>query len=187
MSDWTDKKIEKLKKLWEKGYSAAEIGKKLGFSKNAIVGKVHRLGLANRASPIKSSSGKPASDSKAVSKKPTEKLEKPAKIVSLKHSKAEPVSRPSAPKAAKPAGLKIASNMTKALGGISMLELTSDLCCWPIDDVNSENFHFCGKKVFRSKPYCLEHCAVAYTNSSTPAEEREADEGAALSAETEEE
>ena len=58
MGTWTDKKIEKLKVLWAKGVSTAEIGKRLDFSKNAIVGKVHRLGLSNRNSPIKTSNTK---------------------------------------------------------------------------------------------------------------------------------
>lgn len=51
---WTPEKIKSLKKLWQKGKSTVEIGKALGISKNAVVGKVHRLELAARPSPIKS-------------------------------------------------------------------------------------------------------------------------------------
>ena len=51
---WTPEKIKSLKKLWQKGKSTIEIGKALGISKNAVVGKVHRLELAARPSPIKS-------------------------------------------------------------------------------------------------------------------------------------
>jgi GcrA cell cycle regulator len=177
MSDWTDKKIEKLKKLWEKGFSAAEIGKKLDFSKNAIVGKVHRLGLSNRNSPIKSASVKSAASVHTIAPKAGKKTEvSPARSIAgggrpgprppLSGSSGESVKQP----------FRIVSKMKKPPVGVSMLELTSDMCCWPIDDVNSENFHFCGKKVFKNKPYCLEHCAIAYTNSSTPLEEKEADE-----------
>ena len=50
---WTPEKIKLLKKLWLKGKSTIEIGKELGMSKNAVVGKVHRLELAARPSPIK--------------------------------------------------------------------------------------------------------------------------------------
>ena len=50
---WTDDKIKKLKKLWQAGKSTAEIAKNLGMSKNSIIGKVHRLDLTARPSPIK--------------------------------------------------------------------------------------------------------------------------------------
>ena len=50
---WTDEDIERLKKLWSEGHSTAEIGRLIGKSKNAVVGKAHRLSLAARPSPIK--------------------------------------------------------------------------------------------------------------------------------------
>jgi len=53
--EWTEERIEELSKLWAEGLSAAEIGKRLGITKNAVVGKVHRLGLPKRGSPIKRS------------------------------------------------------------------------------------------------------------------------------------
>ena len=176
MSNWTDKKIERLKKLWEKGLSTAEIGKKLDFSKNAIVGKVHRLGLSNRTSPIKTSAKTTKKEVKTIvetkiktsPKKTTKIVENPAKtqkkeVVQQTKNESVKVS-------------KVSLKNKKTSAGLSLLELTSDLCCWPIDDINSENFHFCGKKVFKNKPYCLEHCAIAYTNSATPLEEQEANE-----------
>jgi len=50
---WTDEKIVRLKKLWQEGLTTGEIGKRLAVSKNAVVGKAHRLGLKGRPSPIK--------------------------------------------------------------------------------------------------------------------------------------
>ena len=50
---WTDERIEELKVLWAEGLTTGEIGKRLGVSKNAVVGKAHRLGLKGRPSPIK--------------------------------------------------------------------------------------------------------------------------------------
>ena len=50
---WTDERIELLKTLWGEGLTTGEIGKRLGVSKNAVVGKAHRLGLKGRPSPIK--------------------------------------------------------------------------------------------------------------------------------------
>ena len=50
---WTDEQIEELKALWGEGLTTGDIGKRLGVSKNAVVGKAHRLGLQGRPSPIK--------------------------------------------------------------------------------------------------------------------------------------
>lgn len=50
---WTDEQIDTLRKLWGEGLSTSEIGRQLGVSKNAVVGKAHRLGLPSRPSPIK--------------------------------------------------------------------------------------------------------------------------------------
>ena len=118
---WTAEKIKQLKKLWLKGKSTIEIGKELGISKNAVVGKVHRLELAARPSPIKRSQ-------KQVPAKPR---------VSRKEIK---------PK-----------NMT-----LMDLKLTS--CRWPIGDPKDEDFHFCGADTVTGKPYCAEHCKIAYTS-----------------------
>lgn len=211
MGAWTDKKIEKLKILWEKGVSTAEIGKRLDFSKNAIVGKVHRLGLSNRNSPIKPSASKVEKAEKIekiekVSEKTTAKsTEKSKKSAANKQvevtsqdskksketpqkvektevetsSKVENKQSKSSPKNDSQKNQDVATANTSEHSkqkkvspeldsdevetGVPLIELGSDRCCWPIDDPSSGSFHFCGKKVFKNKPYCLEHCAMAYT------------------------
>lgn len=182
MGVWTDKKIEKLKILWEKGVPTAEIGKKLDFSKNAIVGKVHRLGLSNRNSPIKTSSLKSKKEVEKNVEKITSKVKEKNVIVSTKTAKnLEKSDLKNKLASVKSESQKISASQSKIQKktiseGVSLYDLTSDRCCWPIDDVNSENFHFCGKKVFKSKPYCLEHCAIAYTNTAVQSENKETTE-----------
>lgn len=133
---WTDEKIEDLKKLWAKGLSTAEIGRELGVSKNAVVGKSHRLGLKPRPSPI---SGKAAETTGTA---------------------AAPAPAPAKAKAAKPAKAKA----TEKIGDI--IDLGPQMCRWPFNDPGDEDFHFCGRQVAPSKPYCPEHCAVAYVTKS---------------------
>lgn len=117
---WTPEKIKQLKKLWAKGKSTVEIGRELGISKNAVVGKVHRLELDARPSPIK----------KTVA--PTPKAQK-----------------------AKPSNNK---------GYMTLLDLKLNSCRWPIGEPKDADFHFCGKDTVTGKPYCAEHCKVAYTS-----------------------
>lgn len=123
---WTDEKIEDLKKLWAKGLSTAEIGRALGVSKNAVVGKSHRLGLKPRPSPI---SGKPAEPAPVAKAKPKPKAKESEKIGDI-------------------------------------IDLGPQMCRWPFGDPGDDDFHFCGRQVAPGKPYCAEHCSVAYVSKS---------------------
>lgn len=125
---WTDERIELLKVLWAEGLTTGEIGKRLEVSKNAVVGKAHRLGLKGRPSPIKRSR-KP--QKAAAPEKPAE----PAKAV---------------------------------------VEVSGPTCRWPFGDPKEAGFHFCGKRALAGKPYCAEHAAIAYVNSSKAKQEEDA-------------
>ncbi|MEO5376097.1 MAG: GcrA family cell cycle regulator [Alphaproteobacteria bacterium] len=111
---WTEERIAQLVRLWNDGLTTGEIGKQLEVSKNAVVGKAHRLGLTSRPSPIKRSKVEKAEDTRIR----------------------------------------------------SVVELSALTCRWPIGDPRDANFHFCGKRVMTGKPYCPDHAAVAYVNSS---------------------
>jgi GcrA cell cycle regulator len=71
---WNDEKINRLKKLWQEGLTTGEIGKRLAISKNAVVGKAHRLGLKGRPSPIKRPTKAAAESSPAAKKQPEVKV-----------------------------------------------------------------------------------------------------------------
>lgn len=75
---WTDERIEELTRLWQAGHSASEIGKRLGVSKNAVVGKAHRLKLPSRPSPIKQQSLESGSQQPARAKPVTERSQRRA-------------------------------------------------------------------------------------------------------------
>lgn len=127
---WTPEKIKSLKKLWQKGKSTVEIGKALGISKNAVVGKVHRLELAARPSPIKNAGAAKKTASKSTQKNAGKNAQKtPAK---QKNSK------------------------------VTLMDLKLTSCRWPIGDPKDADFHFCGKPAQTGKPYCPEHCKIAY-------------------------
>ncbi len=172
---WNDDSIALLEKLWNNGLSTTEIAKKMNVSKNAIVGKVHRLCLKARPSPIKKKNDEikakiTDADKKAeieveveieYSKDVTE--EKPKKVKSSAKTDAKQTS-------AKATKSEIATNdknsnnaeSAPAKKNIKLVELDSHTCRWPIGDPREENFCFCGKKVRAGQTYCDEHSQIAY-------------------------
>ncbi|MEM1195724.1 MAG: GcrA family cell cycle regulator [Pseudomonadota bacterium] len=97
---WTDERIATLKKMWEGGATASQIAEELGgVSRNAVIGKAHRLGLKSRPSPVKASEKKKAAKRTAPktapsTKKPADSAGKPASKVAAK-----PVSKTDKPAA----------------------------------------------------------------------------------------
>ena len=136
--DWTQEQIADLMRLWNEGLSTSEIGKRLGITKNAVVGKAHRLHLSARPSPIK----------RVALRLPLVKpaLPKPAVMTAPVASPAAP----SAPQAAPSAAPKRA------------VEMTPHSCRWPIGHPGDSGFHFCGESALPGKPYCSTHAAAAY-------------------------
>jgi GcrA cell cycle regulator len=141
---WTEERVELLKKLWQEGLSASQIAKQLGgVTRNAVIGKVHRLGLSGRATPSK-----------------------PARTVFKAPRPARPVSAPSAPRrlsephamAMQPSPVRY---VDEAPGTATVLTLAAHMCKWPIGDPALDSFTFCGRGV-EAGPYCHEHAQVAY-------------------------
>ncbi|MBQ8671259.1 MAG: global cell cycle regulator GcrA-like protein [Alphaproteobacteria bacterium] len=139
--EWTEENIETLRKLWAQGLSASEIAKIMGITKNAVVGKVHRLCLTARQSPIKN-------------KEVAEPEIKPIiEIVPQPIEEKKPVEE------VKPI---VEKRYKKGPNNVKLMELDSHTCRWPIGDPRDEDFCFCGKKVRSGKTYCDEHSAIAY-------------------------
>ena len=154
---WTNEMIEGLKKMWKKGLTTNEIAKELGVSKNSIVGKVHRLNLTSRPSPIKKKDEEedlltPQAVATEETIKETEKAQpqKKAKKESLKKV-LEPEVAP----------IPVETEL-KTRRCIKLQELDSHTCRWPIGDPKDDRFCFCGNKVRAGQTYCDEHAAIAY-------------------------
>ncbi len=165
---WDNATLKKLKALTGKGLSTSEIGKRLGMSKNAIVGKLNRLGWnakaggaiagAEKKAEVKKTVAKPA-----VVKKTTVKKSEPAKKTPVKAT-----AKKTTPKVAeaktdtKTTAKNLAMHQRIIQHSLEMANLKPNQCRWPIGDPDSEHFHFCGETVFIGKPYCYEHCKQAY-------------------------
>ena len=192
---WTDERVETLKKMWAEGQSASQIAKELGgVTRNAVIGKVHRLGLSNRVG------GGGAADTEddaaaAVRPEPTPRVVEPARS-------AEPAPRPAVErtmptatitpipmrKAIIPAGqplppqpsaneispeaLASVREVEKHAKKLTLMELTERTCKWPIGDPATEDFWFCGLQSLPGKPYCEAHVGVAFQPMSARRDRR---------------
>lgn len=186
---WTDERVEILKKMWGEGQSASVIAKELGgVTRNAVIGKVHRLGLSNRttggtkapakekaAPKVAAAAVKPKAPPKP---KPAPKKEaapaasvdtKPAPIPARKQI--IPAGQPLPPQPSaneiSPEALASVREVEKGAKKLNLMELTERTCKWPIGDPATEEFWFCGLGVQAGKPYCEAHVGVAFQPMSS--------------------
>jgi len=164
---WTDERVALLEKLWTEGRSAAEIAKELseGVTRNAVIGKAHRMGLSGRPSPIKKKKNetvKTTPRKKSVSKAAPKSVAAPVSKMPLKTAAASGMVEPLTESTE---GMAAKSNSPD--GGVSMLELTGKMCKWPIGDPRNADFHFCGAFSPPGFTYCQVHADLAYQTSSS--------------------
>ncbi|WP_265975581.1 GcrA family cell cycle regulator [Brucella intermedia] len=152
MSEWTDQRVETLKRLWAEGLSASQIAAQFGdISRNAVIGKVHRLGLASR-------------------KTTTVKVPRKNKAHASQHSVEKQASRPASTVIygntlvaveEEPQHVQSAQ-VVPIFPGVTLMELRPSTCKWPIGDPLSPGFRFCGARTENGSPYCGYHACLAY-------------------------
>ena len=185
---WSDERVAVLKKMWLEGNSASEIAKVLGnITRNAVIGKVHRLGLSNRDANASKSGTITSKVTKGVKRgRPPKKIDKEVKKrgrpQKLKETRDFPDIKDDKNKSATSIGnetrssdsnLKIVSDLSEETlknllkvemkaKKISLMELTERTCKWPIGDPATETFWFCGHESEPGKPYCKTHISIAF-------------------------
>ena len=143
---WTEEKVAKLKELWSKGHTASQIAEALGdTTRNAVIGKAHRLNLEARA-PSKNSSQSSTTVNRSA-RRGSAPISRKAKFQSILLDKNF---EPENPK--------------------SLEELTDQTCKWPIGHPNEEKFYFCGRKPEGEFPYCKLHVLYAFQPKGTKEE-----------------
>ena len=189
---WDSGMLKKLKSLVGKGLSTSEMGKKLGMSKNAVIGKLNRLGwnsktivestknktvgktavkkekkvVVAKKEPVKKEKvgAKKTVKPAIVEKKQTSKktVAADSKTTTKAKTKASVAKLPEIKPASKKNKKDLALHELLIQHALQMANLKPNQCRWPIGDPDSDNFHFCGETVFAGKPYCYEHCRQAY-------------------------
>ena len=199
---WTDERVELLKKMWAEGQSASQIAKELGsVTRNAVIGKVHRLGLSNRVGAPGQADGKdrpdeakaaetetapraeatarptPAPAAPRAEPRPTPaRAEAPASNVTPLRKQIIPAGQPLPPQpsAGEISAEALASvrEVEKRARRIPLMDLTERTCKWPIGDPATDDFWFCGLPSQAGKPYCEAHVGVAFQPMSARRDRR---------------
>ncbi len=157
--NWTDERVELLKKLWGEGLSASQIAAELGgITRNAVIGKVHRLGLSGRAKAVQSAAPRPRkprapSHPSMVFRTAGATALAPVRTVDLD---IEPIIQ----RAPRPMLEPVSCER------VTIMDLRECMCRWPIGDPGSESFRFCGTRSNMGSSYCSYHASVAYQPAS---------------------
>ncbi|MEF2547197.1 GcrA family cell cycle regulator [Aurantimonas sp. E1-2-R+4] len=175
---WTDERVELLKRLWTEGLSASQIADKLGgVSRNAVIGKVHRLKLESRAkSPNVAAPVAERQASPHLKEVETIEMVQPARFMP-----AQSVSARSMPRTHGATALKMdpeeeteviaepqrqSGEVVPIARKLSLVQLTESTCKWPVGDPLKPGFHFCGNGSNESSPYCEYHASLAFQPAS---------------------
>ena len=184
---WSDERVAVLKKMWLEGNSASEIAKELGnITRNAVIGKVHRLGLSNRDTNVskagvtaeKSIKGLKRGRPPKINKEPTkrgrpQKITQPKDLNETTLERGKPISKSGTTERSNDSRLEVVSDLSEETlkdllkvelksKKISLMDLTERTCKWPIGDPATDEFWFCGHEAEPGKPYCQTHISIAF-------------------------
>jgi GcrA cell cycle regulator len=137
---WTEERVALLERLWGQGFSASQIASQLqGVSRNAVIGKIHRLGKRNGPA----ARSRPAFAAGPARRRPAAEARRPGSV--------EAFVRPRRPML-----------IEEEPGLATSITLTAHMCRWPIGDPDDASFSFCGQTAEGGRPYCQGHARIAY-------------------------
>ena len=184
---WSDERVAVLKKMWLDGNSASEIAKELGnITRNAVIGKVHRLGLSNRDTNVSKAGatankaikglkrGRPPKINKEPKKRGRpQKINEPKDFNETPMERGRSISASGTTRRSNDGKLEVVSDLSEETlkdllkvemksKKISLMDLTERTCKWPIGDPATDAFWFCGHEAEPGKPYCKTHISIAF-------------------------
>jgi GcrA cell cycle regulator len=183
---WTDERVEALRVMWTDGKSASQIAKELGgVTRNAVIGKVHRLGLSNRVGGADREEENGTPEPVVDGPEPEHAPEAPAAPPAAPRPAGKDPAPPARPKPPgqivppQPAPSEISAEalanlaeVAKKARRLSLMQLSERTCKWPVGDPATDDFWFCGLPTVPGKPYCDTHVAVAFQPMSARRDRR---------------
>ncbi|HRO12482.1 GcrA family cell cycle regulator [Amaricoccus sp.] len=182
---WTDERVETLKAMWADGKSASQIAKELGgVTRNAVIGKVHRLGLSNRVGAEADEASAAPAPAEEVREPLAETPPQPAPVPPRPAARdpipvVRPKPVPGQPTPPQPSHSEISAEalanlaeVAKKARRLALMQLTERTCKWPVGDPATDDFWFCGLPSVPGKPYCETHVAVAFQPMSARRDRR---------------
>jgi len=151
--EWNEERIEALTKMWRDGLSAGQVARQLGgVSRSAVIGKVHRLGIAGRDAPTRQLGGRPITRMRAT---------------------AGGVRRAQSPRTPREHVISIPRVAFEVGPTASIHTLTAHACRWPIGEPDQAGFGFCGRIRSGHPSYCAGHAPMATRRRETPMKSKE--------------
>ncbi len=167
--NWTDERVEALRRLWAEGLSASQIAAQLGgVSRNAVIGKVHRLKLSGRGG----STAQSAQKKKPAPSQPTVKVARtpqPSRTVTTSSIGATALQADYEVHQVvqtRPQMRAIENLLVPVSRKLMLVQLSERTCKWPNGDPLTEDFSFCGNDSAESGPYCAYHSRIAFQPAS---------------------
>lgn len=163
---WTNERVERLKQLWADGLSASQVAAELGHvSRNAVIGKVHRLGLPGRKT---AQPGSPVTKAARQSVQPVRQQIPSRPVVYLVRGNA------AVKQQAEEVPSEGLAEVVPIFPRVTLMELKPSSCKWPIGDPSTPEFRFCGARTENGAPYCTFHACMAYQARSEGNQARQA-------------
>ena len=183
--EWTEQRIDMLRKLWGQGQTASQIATLLGgVTRNAVIGKAHRLGLTGRPSPIKREGAETTAPRRKPATAPRRQQPGLAPMPQARHAvapasqsaasqpatSAQPGARFTAPSRGQmETRVEPRAEIAAPKAPRATAQAGSKSCSWPVGDPKQLGFHFCSDAAEAGRPYCAHHCAIAYHRKSEAA------------------
>jgi len=142
-SPWTPERIEQLRNGVSAGLTCSQIAAEIGVTRNAVIGKIHRLGL---------SPGRPAAPARSS----------PPRVRSPRHSPQHQFLRLMFAQAPNLAGSEAEPAAVESMRRCSLLDLAAGQCRWPVGDPCAADFAYCGNQAVAGFSYCAGHARMAY-------------------------
>jgi len=170
---WTDERVDLLRKLWTDGLSASQIAAELsnGITRNAVIGKVHRLGLSGRVKANAPVVARPRVQQAAAA--PRAAKPAPPRPMTAVRGNTVMVIEAQTFEAAAPAPRPMEEVVIPISERVTIMELREAMCRWPLGDPSQPDFRYCGARSDVGASYCAHHSRMAYQPAQDRRRERE--------------